>query len=524
VIARVLNVTALLVVGLGLVLRARGFLIPAAGNSMWLDEAMWAIKLIDEPLADLLTRPIGFMAATKLLVNVFGAHDAVFRLLAWLGGVATALMAIPIARRLFRSEASRLLFVSILALDPSAIDLSKEFKPYALGLAIHAGMLLLALRYRDSGSKRDLIAACALIAPSVLFAQDTLFAYPGLFAFMGLQALRARRTRHAVGIAAVALVTLGVVASMHFFVWNRLEQKSERRFWGEKYDVFFVRKNNPEGKADWFGRHYAELMASPGQRREVWNDRLPAKVKLDLSHVDAMTWFILHVAGLVVIVRERRLADGLLLYLPLLVMGVFNLAGFWPFGVLRTNLFSLVYIAAIAAVAIDRRAEQARLLDLAPATVLVLLPLFLFEEVWHSHKETSMTAPSQFEEASQRLLAMQGATRPEHREVLALDAYACYPAFYYAAYHEHGKRFIGPELDQRFSMSKCLGSPKKIYKELRRALRRRERAWLLMGSRDMVRRVEKDWPGDLELSEVVRLDGEMLASVRKRRPEPPTID
>jgi hypothetical protein len=41
-------------------------------------------------------------------------------------------LAVPLARRLFESTAARLLFITILALHPKAIDFAKEFKPYSV--------------------------------------------------------------------------------------------------------------------------------------------------------------------------------------------------------------------------------------------------------------------------------------------------------------------------------------------------------------------------------------------------------
>src|SRR5437762_13922723 len=98
------------VMALGIGLRARGFLFSTM--ALWQDEAGWAIRLIDKPLIDNIIRPIGFMAVTRLLVRALGPSETVFRSLPWLAGVGTVLMAPFVARRLFRSSASRLLFVS----------------------------------------------------------------------------------------------------------------------------------------------------------------------------------------------------------------------------------------------------------------------------------------------------------------------------------------------------------------------------------------------------------------------------
>jgi len=523
VAGRVLRGTALVVVGVGILLRTRGLVFAAPGNSLWLDEAAWAMKLIEEPLSENLIRPMAFMAIIKALISVFGAYPLMFRLLPWLGGVTTCLMLLPLARRLFRSDAARLLFVSILALSPSAIDLSRDFKPYALGLAFHVGMLLLALRYRDTGEKRDLIAACALIVPSILFSQDVIFAYPSLFLFLAAVAFRSKRVRHIAGIAAAAIVTLSLIGGMYFFVWNKIESKSEKQYWGEKYDVFYIKKNNPEGKADWFIRHYITLAESLGERREVWNDRLPEKNRRDLSYVDRALWLALHAAGLSLLVRGRKLSKALLLAGPIVVMSIFNLKGIWPFGHFRTNLFVFVYLAGIAAVAVDRRAEKTRMWDLLPATVMVILPLLLFEKTWHSRKEAYwMAAASWIEDAAGELLTLQAQGANGRTELLVIDHYACHPLRYYTNFDPSTKDTMGVEFSKRFRLTSCIGNPKRMFKEIRKALDRGdERAWMLVGSDVIIKKIDRTWPRDLEQIAGMRVgDGaHMVVGVKKRAAE-----
>src|SRR5262245_2587788 len=165
---------------------------------MWLDEASWTIRTLKDPLKELVIRPIGFMYVARELARLFSPYEFVMRLVPWFAGVLCAVISLPLARRLFRSEAARLLFVAMITLDPGAIDYSKEFKPYSVSLAIHAGLLLLAIRYVARGKWSDLAGLVCLSALGVLFAQDAVFAYPGVFLLVFIEAFRARRLRHLV--------------------------------------------------------------------------------------------------------------------------------------------------------------------------------------------------------------------------------------------------------------------------------------------------------------------------------------
>ncbi|HEV8547516.1 MAG TPA: hypothetical protein VGQ57_00790, partial [Polyangiaceae bacterium] len=118
------------VVALGVFVRARGYLFDT--HALWLDEAGWALMLMRLPLVELLIRPPGFMAFSKGLAHLFGPTEAVLRFLPWLAGTATVVVTVPLSRRLFGSLAARLLFVAVIALHPAAVDLAREYKPYAL--------------------------------------------------------------------------------------------------------------------------------------------------------------------------------------------------------------------------------------------------------------------------------------------------------------------------------------------------------------------------------------------------------
>jgi hypothetical protein len=514
-----------LVIALGLFLRARGYLFGPQGNSLWLDETDWAARLIEQPLKEHLIRPIGFMAITKLLIRVFSPTEAAFRFLAWSSGIATVLMARPLARRLFRSEAARLLFVSVLALDPGAIDLSKEFKPYAVGLALHMGLILVALRYRENPTRRALIVACVIVVPSVLFAQDTLFAYPGFFAFLAFDAILSRRFRHLAVIVGAAAVTLGLVASMYFFIWSRMEQKAETKYWGNKYDVFYVAKGKTGGKLDWLSHKYAAVAETAGERRDIWRtDRVSPRTRTELATFDALSWFVLHMVGLTLLVTRKRWREGLLLYMPLAVMVAFNALGVWPFGPFRANLFTLVYVAGVATFALDREARRVRWGDLLPASLLVLLPLFVFEKTWHARKEfEDFTAPSSFKEALDEVLRLQG-PYDGPREELILDHWSCKPRNFYLKYHVATTKRLGAEFERRFRPSECLGSASKIFAEARRALRRGgSEAWMLIGSEAIMNDLEANWPRDLEKASLAHVEGNehLIVGVKKRTaPEP----
>lgn len=506
------------VVALGIWLRARGYLFST--EALWLDEAMWARRLIEDPLLEHLSRPIGFMALSKALVSVFSPSETVLRALPWAAGMATTLLAPLLARRLFHSAAARLLFIAILALDPAAIDLAKEFKPYSVSLALHVGLLLTVLGYRDSRRARELVWVLLLAVPGVLFAQDALFAYPGVFLVLGVDALRSKKWRHLAALAAAAIATVGVIGSLYFFVWSRMDRSADEAFWAKKYDVFFVAPKKGAGdQIGWLSNHYAEMAETAGARNAHWtSERWTKRTVTDMLALDKLIWLVLHVAGLTVIVRGRLFREGLLLMMPLSVMLVFNMMGRWPFGAFRANLFVLVYFAAIAAIAIDRRATKVRWGDLLPTLVLVILPLFAFERTWHATKGTSdMTMTSRFPDAMKAAIDLQGRAYRGPREALVTDNYGCAVWNFYIEYHPTISKTLAPELKRRFD-HRCRRLAPEVLREVRRELKDNGgRVWIIATDQIVIRDFDRKWPADLVKTEISRIgeDTHLVLGVTK---------
>ena len=74
-----------LVIIMGIVFRSEGYF---NGNiSLWLDEAEWVFRFSDQPLLiNAVTRPIGFIAATKFLINIAN-NEITLRLISYIASI-----------------------------------------------------------------------------------------------------------------------------------------------------------------------------------------------------------------------------------------------------------------------------------------------------------------------------------------------------------------------------------------------------------------------------------------------------
>jgi hypothetical protein len=447
---RVTFSSTLAIVLAGLVFRARGFLFGA--RALWLDESNWTLFLLENRFGDENLRPLGFMALTRVLVDLLSPTEMVLRALPWVSGVMTLLLAPFLARRLYSSNAARLLFVTVIALHPAAIDLSKEFKPYSTSLALHVGLLLATLRYAESRGTKELVPVLLVAGAGTFFAQDVVFAYPGVFAVVGWAAFKHRRT-HLPWIGSCALLLNVALALQYALIWSRIPD-SESTYWGNKYNVFHTDADQ-HSYLRWSFHRFREIAEFPGHRRWLWESNLISADGLEgLRGVDSFAWSFAWLLGLGLLVRRRQVRAALLLVLPCLVLWLFNALDFWPMGAFRTNLCVLLYSTAIAVVPFDGNwATRARRLAPVPAVLLVVVPLVVFERDWHASKRAQCN-DGDLPDALRKLVAIRREKTSERTDVLLFSYGTCSEWEYYWRIHPDAAKFRQPV--ERYFVARCV--------------------------------------------------------------------
>jgi hypothetical protein len=447
---RVTFTLTLAIVLAGLVFRARGFLFGA--RALWLDESNWTLFLLENRFGDENLRPLGFMALTRVLVQLLSPTEMVLRALPWVSGVTTLLLAPYLARRLYLSNAARLMFVAVIALHPAAIDLSKEFKPYSTSLALHVGLLLATLRYVESRGTKELVPVLLVAAAGTFFAQDVVFAYPGVFAVVGWEAYKHRRT-HLPWIGWCGVLINVALALQYALVWSRIPD-SESTYWGNKYNVFHTDRDE-HSYLRWSVDRFREIAEFPGDRRSLWEFNLISADGLEgLRSVDAFVWLFAWLLGLGLLFRRRQVRAVLLLVVPCLVLWLFNALDFWPMGAFRTNVFVLLYATATAVVPLDGHWEaRARWLTSLPALLLVVVPLLVFERDWHASKRAQCN-DGDLPEALTKLDALRRQKTSGRADVLLLSYGTCSEWEYYSRIHPDASKFRRP-VDRHFA-ARCV--------------------------------------------------------------------
>jgi hypothetical protein len=473
-VAQVEAVATLLLVSLGLFMRFTGVVF---GEPMgfWNDEANWAIRVVEQPLKDLLIRPIGFMLLTRWSVALLGKWEFAFRLIPWLAGIATPLIAVLLARRFLSRPAARLLFIGILCLSCTAIDFSKEFKPYGVSLMLHLLLPLLALRWAQTRRMRDLVLVGMTAPLAVFFAQDIIFLYPGLFLVLAIETYRSRNFRQLGAAIGFAALTAGTVLGMYVLIWSRLP-KNESEYWGGKYGVFYRPKDPSDSALAWYADKYAGAAELPGDRRRLFQPTLVSPEMLGpLQRLDELAWLALHIAGLALMAIQRRYREALLFLTPTLVSAVFNRLGYWPFGVFRTNVFLLAGMSAIASLGLDFRVATKRAWAvLVPVALFMLAPMAVAKNEWGFTKQ--LVSYSQMPLMIDRLLALPE-TQNIKREPFFLDHHSFNIFRYYVNHHARSPEWKKP-VKAKFNWQ-YRKRENDVYKAVRR-LRPGQRGWIML--------------------------------------------
>ncbi len=162
-----LDVAALAVFAVAAVLRAWGY---AQAHSLWIDEAMLALNLVELDPAALAgplpyfeqAAPLGFLWASKLLGSLFGYTEWSLRLLPFVAGTASVGLTYLVLRPEL-GRAAALVACALVAFAPMPVRYSMEFKQYGLELsaAIVVVWLWLELLRRPAANHFALIAALA---------------------------------------------------------------------------------------------------------------------------------------------------------------------------------------------------------------------------------------------------------------------------------------------------------------------------------------------------------------------------
>jgi hypothetical protein len=188
------DIVLLSLVAVGLILRAAQY---ASGRSLWLDEAMLSLNIVQRSFTGLLQpldynqgAPIGFLLIEKIFVAVLGGKDFVLRLFPFISGCAALILLHAVARR-HMAWPGAVVAVGLFATDANLIYYTSEVKQYATDAAIAIFLFWLVANHieKPNPNRRDFLLIGLVSAVSLFFSHPALFVTASVMAVLILRAL-----------------------------------------------------------------------------------------------------------------------------------------------------------------------------------------------------------------------------------------------------------------------------------------------------------------------------------------------
>ncbi len=204
---------AILLLGAGL--RTAAF---AAERSLWIDEAMVALNVVErsparlfEPLDRNQGAPVGFLLATKASVGVFGVTERALRLPAFLASLVGLVAFAVAAQRLLPRFAAHLAS-ALFAVSPHLVSYAAECKQYSGDAAFAAVLLALGA---GPLTRRRWLAFGIVGSIAVWCSHPALFVLAGLGISLFGQAVRSRDRTRIFASLALGAAWLGSFAAVY---------------------------------------------------------------------------------------------------------------------------------------------------------------------------------------------------------------------------------------------------------------------------------------------------------------------
>jgi hypothetical protein len=227
-----------LVLGVGLGVRLLVFI---NGYSLGIDEARLALNIAARSYAHLLpplehdqSAPLVFLWSERLLRDLLGVHDLVFRGLPFAAAVGTVVLAYPVYRRLLDGPAA-LLATSLTALAPTLVHYSTTVKQYTMETLVTLVLLGITLDWQDRPARNRWVLLLAAGSIAVWASGPAVFVLAAIAVSLALTPLRdgSRQRRWLLG----AIVLWGAsFALAHLLVYRHAATNPYmERFWAPAF-------------------------------------------------------------------------------------------------------------------------------------------------------------------------------------------------------------------------------------------------------------------------------------------------
>ncbi len=156
-------------------------------RSLWFDESMLAINIVNRSFLDLLkpldyhqASPLGFLVVTKLFTILLGENEFALRLFPFIGGVISIFLFYKLSKE-YLTPLGVLIAVAFFSLNEQLYRYSSEFKQYSTDVLFTLILCLLFTKLKKNGiSNSNLIIFSLVGAITIWFSHPIVFVLAGI--------------------------------------------------------------------------------------------------------------------------------------------------------------------------------------------------------------------------------------------------------------------------------------------------------------------------------------------------------
>lgn len=243
---------------IGILLRLRQYL---TGRSLWADEAMLALNIVNRELMGLFQpldydqgAPIGFLLVVKIFNLLLGRSEYALRLFSILAGILSIWLFYLLLKRISRG-AGLITALALFVLNPRLIYYSSEVKQYIVDVVLSLALLLLAAPLLEGeGRKRDFVWLAAAGCIALWFSHPALFVLAGIGVTLFILYLKRGDFVHVWYVIGIGILWLMTVGFLYLLILNDLQQNAYmQEYW---QGAFFPVP--PWSDPGWFDRSLTE--------------------------------------------------------------------------------------------------------------------------------------------------------------------------------------------------------------------------------------------------------------------------
>lgn len=223
----------------GTILRLRQYL---TGRSLWVDEAMLALNIVNRNFPDLFKpldydqgAPIGFLLIEKIFNLTLGRNEYALRLLPLTLGLL-ALWIFYLLLKRFTRGTSLILALSLFALNPRLIYYSSEVKQYIADVFVAIALLLTATHYFEHPARKKLGVFTIAGVFALWLSHPSLFLLAGIGVTLFLFHLKKRDFADLGAVTGMGVFWLANVGLLYTLTLGDLRNNSYMRaYWQDAF-------------------------------------------------------------------------------------------------------------------------------------------------------------------------------------------------------------------------------------------------------------------------------------------------